>query len=67
MILLIAAFRVAGIVGLSHCLWPICGFVCLLFAFFVDLEFELRVSCLQSSTLALEPHLQTIFLWLFWR
>jgi hypothetical protein len=39
------------------------------FFFLVELEFELKASCLQNrySVLPLELHLQSILLWLFWR
>jgi hypothetical protein len=35
--------------------------------FLVGLEFELRALHLQSRCSTLEPHLQSIWLWLFWR
>jgi hypothetical protein len=36
------------------------------FVFLVGLGFELKALHLQAGTLLLEPHLQSIFLWLFW-
>jgi hypothetical protein len=38
-----------------------------IFIFLVELGFELRALYLQSRCLLLEPHLQPILLWLFWR
>jgi hypothetical protein len=35
--------------------------------FMVGVRFELGALCLQSRHFALEPHLQSILLWLFWR
>jgi hypothetical protein len=37
------------------------------YEFFFFLGFELKALCLQSGPLPLEPHLQYILLWLFWR
>jgi hypothetical protein len=58
----------------SNQLWPEAGshsiffFVCLFgFFFLVGLGFKLRASHLQTGTLQLEPCLQSILLWLFWR
>jgi hypothetical protein len=38
-----------------------------LLGFLIGLVFELRTSCCQAGTLLLEPYLQSILLWLFWR
>jgi hypothetical protein len=36
-------------------------------SFFIGLGFELRASHLQSRSLLLDPHLQSILLWLIWK
>jgi hypothetical protein len=52
----------------QSCLWHflICTHECTLYSF-LEPGFELRALCLQTGTLPLEPHLQSILLWLFCR